>query len=182
MAPLLGLVVTRSLAMSALASYLPTYLSAEGTSFWLSGASLTVYQGAASLGVLVGGSLSDRVGRRMVMVGSTLLTPLALFAFLGLNGIARLLTLIAVGFVVVTFDPAAMADIQESATQNRALASSIYLSLSFFIRSVAVVVVGALADWIGLRWAFVVSAVVFLLGTPLALLLPAPPSAAQTSS
>jgi FSR family fosmidomycin resistance protein-like MFS transporter len=172
-APLLGLVVTRSLAMSALSNYLPTYLSEAGTGFWLAGASLTVFQAAASLGVLVGGSLSDRLGRRVVMASSTLLPPLVLFAFLALDGTARLLTLLAIGFVVAPFDPAAIAAVQESATHNRALASSVYLSLSFIIRSVAVVAVGALADWIGLRWAFVLSTVVFLLGTPLLLLLPA---------
>ncbi len=171
-APLLGLVATRSLALSALSNYLPTYLSEAGTGFWLAGASLTVYQAAASLGVLVGGSLSDRLGRRMVMASSMLLTPLVLFAFLALDGVARLLTLLAIGFIVVTFEPAAMAAVQESATHNRALANSVYLSMSFVIRSVAVVAVGVLADWIGLHSAFVISAVVFLLGTPLVLLLP----------
>ncbi len=170
--PLLGLAGTRSLAMSALASYLPTYLSEAGTSFWLAGASLTVYQAAASMGVLVGGSLSDHLGRRVVMLASMLLTPLLLVAFLALDGVAQYLTLFAIGFVVVAYDPAAMAVIQERAVQNRALASSAYLSLSFLIRSLAVVVVGALGDWVGLRWAYAIGAALFLLGTPLLWLLP----------
>jgi FSR family fosmidomycin resistance protein-like MFS transporter len=106
------------------------------------------------------------------MASSMVCTPLVLFAFLALDGTARLLTLLAIGFAVIAFDPAAMAAVQESATHNRALASSVYLSLSFFIRSVAVVAVGVLADWIGLRWAFAISAIIFLLGTPLVLLLP----------
>jgi FSR family fosmidomycin resistance protein-like MFS transporter len=170
--PLLGLTGARSLAMSALASYLPTYLSETGTSFWLAGASLTVYQAAASRGVLVGGSLSDRLGRRIVMLASMLLTPLLLFAFLALEGAAQYLMLFAIGFVVVAYDPTALAIIQERAVQNRALASSAYLSLSFLIRSLAVVVVGALGDWVGLRWAYAIGAAIFLLGTPLVWLLP----------
>ncbi len=170
--PLLGLAGARSLAMSALSSYLPTYLSETGTSFWLAGASLTVYQAAASIGVLVGGSLSDRLGRRIVMLASMLFTPLLLFAFLNLQGGAQYLTLFAVGFVIVAYDPAAMAIIQERAVQNRALASSAYLSLSFLIRSLAVVVVGALSDWVGLRWAYFIGASIFLAGTPLLWLLP----------
>ena len=178
--PLLGLVVTRSFAMSAMASYLPTYLSEAGASFWIAGASLTVYQGAAACGVLVGGSLSDRVGRRAVMLGSMLLTPLFLFAFLALDGAAQLLTLLAIGFVVVTYDPVAMAAIQESSAQNRALASSVYLSLAFLIRSLAVVAVGALGDWMGLQWAFTISTCIFLLGAPLVFLLPASRSTGDT--
>ena len=170
--PLLGLAGARSLAMSALASYLPTYLSETGMSFWLAGASLTVYQAAASIGVLVGGSLSDHLGRRIVMLASMLLTPLLLLAFLAFEGVAQYLTLFAIGFVVVAYDPAAMAIIQERSIQNRALASSAYLSLSFLIRSFAVIVVGALGDWVGLRWAYAIGASTFLLGTPLLWLLP----------
>lgn len=170
---LLGLVVARSVALSAVNSYLPTFLSERGTRFWLAGASLTVYQAAASGGVVIGGALSDRLGRRVVMVVSTLLTPLLLLAFLRLNGVAQLLTLAAMGFVVATFDPVAMAVVQENAGQNRALASSVYLSLMFLIRSVATVAVGVVADWFGLYQAFAASAVIFLLGTPLLFLLPA---------
>jgi FSR family fosmidomycin resistance protein-like MFS transporter len=180
--PLLGLAGARSLAMSALASYLPTYLSETGTGFWLAGVSLTVYQAAASIGVLVGGSLSDYLGRRLVMLASMLLTPLLLLAFLAVDGVAQYLTLFAIGFVIVAYDPAAMAIIQERSIQNRALASSAYLSLSFLIRSFAVVVVGALGDWVGLRWAYVIGASIFLLGTPLLWLLPREHSRAYDSS
>ncbi len=170
--PLLGLAGARSLAMSALSSYLPIYLSEAGASFWLAGASLTVYQAAASIGVLVGGSLSDHLGRRIVMLASMLLTPLLLFMFLAVQGVAQYLILFAIGFVIVAYDPAAMAIIQERAVQNRALASSAYLSLSFLIRSLAVVVVGALGDQVGLYWAYVIGALIFLVGTPLLWLLP----------
>jgi len=173
MLPLLALVVVRSFTLSALGSYLPTFLIESGSSFWLAGASLTVYQAAGSGGVLVGGALSDRLGRRAVMVASMLLTPLLLFVFLRLHGAAQVMTLLGIGSVVVTFDPVAMAVVQENSAQNRALASSVYLSLTFLIRSLATVAVGALADWFGLYQAFAASAAIFLLGTPLLFLLPA---------
>ncbi len=171
--PLLALGGMRALALSAISSYLPTYLSEAGASFWLAGASLTVYQAAASLGVLAGGSLSDRYGRHAVMLGSMVLTPLFLLLFLNAQGLAQFLTLLAVGFAIVAFDPAALAIVQESAARNRALASSVYMALSLLIRSAAVVLVGLLGDWLGLRWAFAVGALLFLLGAPLVWLLPA---------
>jgi FSR family fosmidomycin resistance protein-like MFS transporter len=171
--PLLGLAAVRSLAMSALSSYLPTYLNEAGTSFWLAGVSLTIYQTAAAAGVLVGGSLSDRLGRRIVMAGSMVVTPLFLLIFLRLGGAARFATLLAVGFAAMAYDPVSMAIVQENAAQNRALVSSVYLSLAFLLRSVAVVLVGAIGDWLGLRWAFAIGAGIFLLGTPLIWALPA---------
>ena len=172
LAPLLALATLRSLALSALGSYLPTLLIESGSRYWIAGFSQTIYQAAASVGVLVGGSLSDRLGRRMVLLSSMLLTPALLFAFLKLGGGPQLVTLLGIGLVVITFDPVAMAIIQESSTQNRALANSLYLSLTFFIRAVATLAVGALSDWLSLPAAFAIGAAVFLLGTPLVFLLP----------
>ena len=172
MLPLVGLIVARSFALSALGSYLPTFLSEAGAGLWLAGFSLTLYQAAASCGSLLGGALSDRLGRRIVLLVSMLLTPLMVFVFLRLSGSTQLLTLLVLGLSVATFDPVALAVVQENFAENRALASSVYLSLMFVIRSLAVVAVGAVGDWLGLRTAFAASAVVFLLGTPLVRLLP----------
>ncbi len=49
-----------------------------------------------------------------------------------------------------------MAIIHECPTQNRALANSLYLSLTFFIRAVATLAVGALSDWLSLPAAFAI--------------------------
>jgi FSR family fosmidomycin resistance protein-like MFS transporter len=67
-----------------------------------------------------------------------------------------------------------MALVQESFPENRALANGVYMSLSFVLGSVVVVVLGAMGDRFGLRLAFTASAVIPLLGLPLILLLPRP--------
>jgi FSR family fosmidomycin resistance protein-like MFS transporter len=172
MVPLIGMSITRAFALSAINGYLPTLLSENGASLLFAGASLTLYQGAASVGVVIGGALSDRLDRRPVMLASNAVTPLLLAAFLAVDGTGQLLALILMGFVAVTYNPAALAVVQETATHNRALATSVYLALMFFIRSLATVTVGAIADQASLRTAFALSAGVFLLGVPLALLLP----------
>lgn len=172
MSPLVGLNVTRAFALSAINGYLPTLLSEGGASLLAAGASLTLYQGAASVGVVVGGSLSDRLDRRIVMMASNAIPPLLIAAFLVLGGVGQLLALILVGFLSVMCDPVALAVVQETTSQNRALATSLYLALMFVIRAVATVAVGAMADLAGLRSAFAVSAIIFLLGTPLVFLLP----------
>ena len=172
MLPVMGLVVLRSFALAALGSFLPTFLSEEGTGFWLAGAALTIYQGAATVGVLLGGSLSDRLGRRSIVLVSMLATPLLLLVFLGLTGASQLGILALIGVIVASFDPVIMALVQENYADNRALAGATYLSLLFIVRSAAVVTLGAFADWLGLRWAFTASAFVFLLGIPTVFMLP----------
>jgi FSR family fosmidomycin resistance protein-like MFS transporter len=155
-----------------LTTYLPTFLSEEGADLWIAGASLTVLEGAGVVGALTGGSISDRLGRRWVLLASMLATPLLMFVFLAVKGWLQFPLLLALGFTSLSVTPVMMALAQESLPENRALANGAYMALSFVLRSGVIVVLGALGDLFGLRWAFGASAVIALLGLPLVLALP----------
>jgi len=170
--PLTGVIVARSFMVSALTTYLPTFLSEEGADLWIAGASLTVLEGAGVVGALTGGSISDRLGRRWVLLASMLATPLLMFVFLAVKGWLQFPLLLALGFTALSVTPVMMALAQESLPENRALANGAYMALSFVLRSGVVVVLGALGDLFGLRLAFGASAGIALLGLPLVLALP----------
>ncbi len=170
--PLVGIIVARSFMMSALTTYLPIFLSEEGADLWLAGVSLSVLEAAGMVGALLGGAMSDRLGRRLVLFVSMLATPLFMFIFLAVDGWVQFPLLLVMGFTALSVTPAIMALAQESLPENRALANGVYMSLSFVLRSGVVVVLGALGDLFGLRLAFTASAVIPLLGLPLILLLP----------
>jgi FSR family fosmidomycin resistance protein-like MFS transporter len=171
--PLTGVIVGRSFMSSALTTYLPTFLRQEGAELWLAGASLSVLEAAGVVGALLGGSISDRLGRRVVLFVSMLATPLLMFVFLAVSDWSRFPLLLMLGFVALSVTPVIMAMVQETFPDNRALANGVYMALSFTIRSVVVVIMGALGDWLGLRWTFVAGAIVPLLGLPFVFLLPA---------
>jgi FSR family fosmidomycin resistance protein-like MFS transporter len=170
--PLVGIIVVRSFMITALTTYLPTFLSKEGADLWFAGVSLSVLEAAGVAGALLGGSVSDRLGRRRVLLISLLTTTLFMFVFLELNGWARFPALLILGLTALSITPVIMAVVQESFPDNRALANGIYMALNFTIRSGAVVVVGMLGDLFGMRLAFTVSAIIPLLGVPFILLLP----------
>ena len=65
-----------------------------------------------------------------------------------------------------------MALVQEHAPENRAFINGIYMALNFGIRSLIIVVVGMLGDWLGMRTAFLLSAGLALLAIPCAYWLP----------
>jgi FSR family fosmidomycin resistance protein-like MFS transporter len=124
------------------------------------------------VGALLGGTMSDRLGRRLVLFVSMLTTPLLTFAFLTIDSWLKFPLLLLMGFTALSVTPVIMALVQESFPENRALANGVYMSLSFVLGSAVVVVLGVMGDLFGLRLAFTASAVITLLGLPLILLLP----------
>jgi FSR family fosmidomycin resistance protein-like MFS transporter len=170
--PLIAIITVRSFMISSLTTYLPLFLTEEGADLWFAGASLSLLEGAGVAGALLGGSLSDRLGRRAVMGIALLVTPILMFLFLLADGRLRIPLLLALGLTALSVIPVLMALVQESFPENRALANGVYMALSFLIRSGAVLVVGAIGDAWGMRLAFTVSAVAPLLGLPFLRLFP----------
>jgi len=175
-ASLITLILVRSFTGVALGTYLPMFLTQEGADLWFAGIALSVYEAAGVVGALAGGSLSDRLGRRRVILISLSLTPLLLCAFVLSNGYIRLPLLLALGFIGLSINPVGMALVQESFPQNRALAQGAYSGLSFVLRAITIVILGRIADISSLHVAFLVSAAIPLLGMPLILRLPNKPS------
>jgi FSR family fosmidomycin resistance protein-like MFS transporter len=171
--PLTGIIVARGFMSSALTTYLPTFLVEEGSELWLAGISLSVLEAAGVVGALLGGSLSDRLGRRVILLISLLLTPIAMLVFLLAEGWLRFPLLLVMGLTALSVTPVIMALVQESFPENRALANGVYMALSFLTRSGVVIIVGTMGDLWGMRTSFLVCALTILLGLPFLPLLPA---------
>jgi FSR family fosmidomycin resistance protein-like MFS transporter len=170
--PLVGIVSARVFTLAAMTTFLPIFLTEQGASLWFAGLSLTIFEAAGVVGALVGGSLSDRLGRRLVLFLAMLSTPIFMLLFLAAGDWLRLPLLILTGFASLSVAPVLMALVQETYPENRAMANGLYMSLSFIIRSFAILALGAAGDLFGLRLAYAASAVVPFLGLPLLLLLP----------
>jgi FSR family fosmidomycin resistance protein-like MFS transporter len=170
--PLAAILVGRAFVNFSLTTFLPTLLTEQGREFWIAGASLTVLEAAGVAGALLGGSLSDRLGRRSVLLFSFGVTPILMFVFIAVRGWSQILALVLLGLTSLSVTPVIMALVQESYPENKSLANGVFMALSSLIRSIVVIVLGALGDWIGLSLAFRVSAVIMLLAIPIVFLLP----------
>lgn len=172
MLPLSGLFFVNSFLYVHLSTYLPTFLTGEGSTLMLAGVSFTVFQLAGTLGTLVSGWISDRFGRRFILLFSAVATPLFTFVFLFMGGWWQIPALAGAGFASYCTAPSLMAMVQENYPRQRSLANGMYMMLNFVIRSVVILIVGAFADWVGLRQVFTASAFAAFLAVPFVLMLP----------
>ena len=170
--PLTAIVLVRAFMMGVLTTYLPTFLTDEGANLGFAGISLSILEAAGVVGAMLAGSISDKVGRRIVLLVSLLSAPVFMFIFLQVNGWFQIPVLLALGFSSISITPVIMALVQESFPENRALANGVYMALSFMIRSLVVIVIGLIGDHFGLRLAFNLSALIMLVGVPFLYLLP----------
>ena len=170
--PLAAILVTRGFMHASMTAFLPTYIQMETGNLWLAGIALTLFEAAGVAGVLAAGSISDWFGRRQTLLVSLLGAPLFLFLFTLSGGWLRVAALIFTGFTLLSTTPVMLALVQENARQTPAAGNGLFMMISFIARSAVVVVVGFIADRIGLNTTYLISAAVGLIGIPFVLMLP----------
>jgi FSR family fosmidomycin resistance protein-like MFS transporter len=157
---------------AALATFLPTFIKLDTGNLWLAGIALAVYETAGVFGVLASGSISDRLGRRRILLISLLGAPISLLLFTATGGWLRFAALVMVGFTLLSTTPVMLALVQEHARSSPSAANGFFMMISFIARSAVVVLVGFVADHIGLQTTYLISALLGLLAIPVVLRLP----------
>ena len=172
MVPLSAILVFRGFMHAALATFLPTFIRQDTGNLWLAGIGLAVFETAGVFGVIASGSISDRIGRRRVLRISLLGAPLSLLLFTAAAGWLRFAALVLVGFTLLSTTPVMLAMVQEHARSSPSAANGFFMMIAFIARSAVVVLVGFVADLIGLRATYLISALLGLLAIPVLLRLP----------
>lgn len=132
---------------------------------------VSVYLAAQALGTVLGGFLTDRMDRRTLLVTLSLAAiPAHALAFALHPGSGAGLTAAAVaGFLNMAMVPPVVVMAQEMLPARAALGSGIVLGLAWAVASVAVIAVGAVADYTGPLSAALLSVPLLLGATVLAL-------------
>lgn len=144
------IVVVRSVITLAHILFLPLLLRQRGQSLLFGGAAILLFGGIGALGGLLGGVLSDRVGRRAVMAGSLIAGAPLLLAFGVMRGPWALLPLALGGFAFYLGAPVNIVMAQEMLPRRASLASSLVTGMAWGTAGMSLTLVGAVADRIGL--------------------------------
>jgi len=149
------------LANSLWLSLFPNYLLRLGMSSLLIGAALMVYNGSLSLTFLPSGRLSDRLGRRpLILAGSSLLALSTLWLSLGSQTETTFLAVIGQGIGLGLLIPSGNALISDVVSgQGSGFAFAVYQIATLSAAVIGSFAAGTLAQNVGFPRTFVLSAV-----------------------
>jgi FSR family fosmidomycin resistance protein-like MFS transporter len=177
--PLTIIVFLRMFLVVSLTTFLPTYLVDQGSELKTAGIYLAILEFAGVGGALISGTISDRLGRKNVLLGATIGSSLLTLVFLTSPGWWIIPSLLLVGFTTLSTGPLFLALVQDHLPNNRAVGNGLYLSISFVLRSFALILIGAGGDLVGLSSTFFGAAIISLFAIPVIILLPQPSKATQ---
>ncbi|MCL4539837.1 MAG: MFS transporter [Bacteroidetes bacterium] len=169
---LVGFVGLRQTVSYGVVTFVPLLWHERGGSL-IAGASLiSIMLVVGIIGNFSGGMLADHVGRRPVIISSSLLSGVLLALFLFSGGMWLWVTLALLGIVVFATAPITILIGQDLFPKSHSLASGIALGVGNAIGAVAVFVLGFVAASYGISASMWWIAGLSFLGLPLALMLP----------
>jgi FSR family fosmidomycin resistance protein-like MFS transporter len=171
---LVGLTFFRSIMRASLTTFLPTYMTIKGESLWTGGIFLSILELSGAVGTLFWGYYSDRIGRRKALNIIVYAAPVLMFLFSVIDGWAALPVLAFLGFFLMGTTPILLALTQDRGTERPAFFNSMFLTVSFGSEAAALVIAGALADWVGLEMTFHLSGIVALGAIPFVFMIKRP--------
>ena len=171
---LTGVATVNAIATGPFHYFLVKMLVDKGHSNLFAGLSLSTLFAAGVAGMLIGGALSDRMGRRITLGLASALSAPMLYVYLWFEDgtFLPLLALIPASLALTAVRPINLAVAQETLPEARGSMAGGLLALNFVTMSLSTFAFGAIADIIGLDTAFYWIAGASLLALPFVALLP----------
>jgi FSR family fosmidomycin resistance protein-like MFS transporter len=159
------IVALRSWVYISFITYLPMFLQEQGLPLKTGSLMLTVFLAGGAAAGLYGGHLSDRVGRRRVIIVSMLLYPIFMSLMILSSGPILWLLAAASGAALLASFSVTIVLAQEILPRNLGLASGLILGLGFGMGGLGAAVSGWIADMVGLYKTVWVLALLPVLGS-----------------
>lgn len=174
--PLFVVMIFRNFVVNGLSLFMVEFLTSTREYHLVVATGMyALYELAGVGGALTGGTLSDRLGRKQTIMMMGALSAILAFAFVSINNWMQWPLLIMLGLTALSVTPIYQALVQDQLPNHRATASGMFIFYAFIVRAINVMLVGFIADRVGLVTALQIAAVVSLFAVPMVFLLPNPP-------
>ncbi|MFH2144208.1 MAG: MFS transporter, partial [Bacteroidota bacterium] len=168
---ILGFNFFTAIMKTSLTVYLPTYLNLKGESLWFAGISLSVFELAGVAGTLISGFISNKIGRKRLLVIVSLISPVLMYIFSQASTIFVFPVLVLLGLFIFASTPVILSLVVEVKSDRPSFINSIYMAISFAIGAIATILVGVMADKFNLQNTYEIASFVALGAVPFTMLL-----------
>ncbi|HLT58992.1 MAG: MFS transporter [Limnochordales bacterium] len=168
----------RTIAQMAMANFLPLYYVTLGAPESYAGLMLTVFLVVGSFSAVASGYLADQVGRKPVVILSSVLATPAFIGFLFTGGFVQAAFLVLTSACMyATFSVVPIYG-QELVPTRPGMGAGLLMGGVWALASLCLIPLGSVADWAGVRLALLVAALLPLLSA--GLFLPVPETRPQS--
>lgn len=150
LAAVIGVISLRAVAYNGMLAMLPLYFHSKNIAAVAGGQMLTLMLFVGAIGGVTGGFLSDRFGRKPLVVVSLFLATPLFFGFLLTSGIASLILFALAGAALMSSFSVTIVAAQEAIPNHKAMAAGLGLGFANGVGAIAVIGVGAIGDHFGL--------------------------------
>ena len=148
-------IALRALSYTGLLALLPLYFRSRNLSPIVGSHLLTIMLFVGAFGGLAGGFISDRYGRKRLIVGSLILSTPLFFAFFYTQGLISNILLGLAGATLMASFSVTVVAAQEAIPNNKSLAAGITMGMAGGIGNLLVIPIGHIGDSMGLPTAIV---------------------------
>lgn len=170
--PLTALLLCRAFLVTGFVAFLPTYMVSLDKTLWIGGAMLALFELAGIGGALFGGTVSDRFGRRTILLVTLPLSALFMLAFIYTSDWAKVPCIMLLGISAFSIMPVTMAVLYDSCGTNRGAANGVFMTINFIGTALVTLFIGWLVDLTGFTVTLTVNALVVILCIPVIFLIP----------
>jgi len=143
-------IVLRAMAATSFATFLAVIVADRGGSTFTGGAAISAFFLTGAAGGFFAGNLSDRFGRKAILLGSMALASPALLLFLHGPTILLLPIIAVAGLFALSSNPVGVVAAQECLPGRTGLVSGLIMGLAWGVGGLALTPIGWLADRFGL--------------------------------
>lgn len=161
----------RAFSKTALTTFLPAYLVEDGYDPVKAGMVLAFLEAIAAVATLAAGTLSDKMGRKKILVTIMIISPILMYLFTVLDGAARLVIVGLMGAFFFASTPVFMAMVHDMNSHYPALANGLFMSINFAMSSMVSILVGFWGDRYGLQHTYQITALLTMGSIPFALMI-----------
>ncbi|MGB4586542.1 MAG: MFS transporter [Rectinemataceae bacterium] len=148
--PIVAIIAVRSLAYTGMLTLLPLYFAEKQLSAIAASHLVTIMLFSGAVGGIIGGFISDRYGRKPLIVVSLIMSTPFFFAFLSTQGPLSIVFLALAGACLLASFSVTVVAAQEAIPDNTALAAGISMGLAGGLGGLAVIFIGRIGDLWGL--------------------------------